>query len=409
MRLACSFLVCLGLAVQAAAGTRQQAQPAPTGSVPLVLAGATVIDLTDWGHSAKDLQNAVVIIQDGRIVDVGPRALITIPANARVIDCTGKFLIPGLVDGFAGINSQGQANANLYMGVTTVVASGDDRRGVIDFAASPSPHLYLLDSVGTTDNWSLLIKKPEWAAKLKEGLHPTELSPEDTAKQLTETAHLGTRVVWLGHNLTAANTQLIVTRAHQLGLVTYGEFVSTPYTVGIEAGVDVLLHMSRYELGLIPDEPQRPQGRSGGSGGERGVRLFNGCRRWTRTFAPVRRPGLRWCADADIQHLLSATAGSTATRQEPAAALLILRGCFLRRTRRPERWFIRSAWSSRHSAGVDTTLDGRQPAQEVRPEAMGLWRINQAIYAAHPHYLAASGAPVFGSMPIRCTRSWSCW
>jgi hypothetical protein len=44
--------------------------------------------------------------------------------------------------------------------------------------------------------------------------------------------------VLLGHNITAANAQLIVARAHQLGLVTYGEFVATPYQVGIEAGVD---------------------------------------------------------------------------------------------------------------------------------------------------------------------------
>jgi adenine deaminase len=31
--------------------------------------------------------------------------------------------------------------------------------------------------------------------------------------------------------------------------------------------------------------------------------------------------------------------------------------------------------------------------------AMRLWRINQTIFAAYPHYLAASGAPVFGTMP----------
>ena len=31
--------------------------------------------------------------------------------------------------------------------------------------------------------------------------------------------------------------------------------------------------------------------------------------------------------------------------------------------------------------------------------AMRLWRINQTIFSAYPHYLAATGAPVFGSMP----------
>ena len=221
---------------------------------PLVLAGGTVVDVTDWGRSAKDIADAVVILRDGRITDVGTRFEVPIPKGARVIDCTGKFIIPGLIDGFAGMNSQGQASADLYMGVTTVVASGDDRRGLIDFNADPSPHLYLLDSIGSTDDWSLLAKDPEWAARLKEGAHPVELSPEDSALQIAATAKLGTRVLWLGHNLTAANVQWIIARAHTMGLVTYGEFVSTPYQVGIEAGVDSLLHMSRYELGIIPDE-----------------------------------------------------------------------------------------------------------------------------------------------------------
>ena len=118
------------------------------------------------------------------------------------------------------------------MGVTTVVARATTARGFIDFSRHPSPHLYLLDSIGTTDDWSLLARRPEWAAKLKEGAHPAELSPEDTARQMNDTARLGTRVLWLGRNLTAANTQWIIAHAHQLGLVTYGEFVSTPYTRG---------------------------------------------------------------------------------------------------------------------------------------------------------------------------------
>ena len=93
--------------------------------VPLVLTGGTVVDVTDWGHSARDLQDAVVIVRDGQHHRRGPGRTITIPKGARVIDCTGKFIIPGLVDGYAGMNSQGQANANLYMGVTTVVARND--------------------------------------------------------------------------------------------------------------------------------------------------------------------------------------------------------------------------------------------------------------------------------------------
>ena len=249
------LLLSAGIPVLSQNASQVAPKPAPP---PLVLLGGTIIDVTDWGRSALDQQNSIVIIQNGKITDVGSRFLMPVPKGAQVIDCTGKFIIPGLIDGFTGMNSQGQASADLYMGVTTIVASGDDRRGHIDFSANPSPHVYLLDSVGTTDNWSLLMGHDKWTEKLHEGAHPVELSPEDTASQINATAHLGTRVLWLGWNITAANAQWIITRAHQLGMVTYGEFISTPYTVGIDSGVDALLHMSRYELGVIPDELQRP-------------------------------------------------------------------------------------------------------------------------------------------------------
>ena len=225
---------------------------------PLVLSGGTVIDLGNWGRSASDLHDSVVIIRDGKITDIGPRTTIVIPKGARILDCTGKYIIPGLIDGFAGMAGQDEANANLYMGVTTVVASSDDRRGHVDLHANPSPHIYLLDSIGIADDWSLLAADPAWKDKLREVPHPVELSPQDTLRQLNDTAKLGTRVLWLGPNLTAANTQWIVTRAHQMGMITYGEFASTPYRVGIEAGIDALLHMGHYELGVIPDELQRP-------------------------------------------------------------------------------------------------------------------------------------------------------
>jgi hypothetical protein len=399
-------LAFLGLALPAAAGTRPQAPaqnpPAAPASVPLVLAGGTLIDLTAWGHSAKDLQNAVVIVQDGRITDVGPAASIPIPPNARVIDCTGKFLIPGLVDGFAGMSSQGQANANLYMGVTTVVASGDERRGAIDLTANPSPHLYLLDSVGSTDNWSLLIKHPEWATKLKEGSRLAELTPDDTAKQINETAQLGTRVLWLGHNLTAANTQWIITRAHQLGLVTYGEFVSTPYSVGIEAGVDALLHMSRYELGLTPDELQRPlvddpEGNAATTAYDYSERL------------PPTDPHIRTYAKFIAAHhaALMPTFSLYYLRlpdhrnlwKEPAAALLDPAAMFSPPDRKTgEMVYPLSTWT-RHLPGSTQRYLEESQHKKYDLEASRLWRINQAIFTAYPHYLAASGAPVFGTMP----------
>ncbi|HET7104030.1 MAG TPA: amidohydrolase family protein [Terracidiphilus sp.] len=380
-----------------------QAPTAPAEPAPaLVLAGGTVIDVTNWGRSAKDLKDAVIVVREGRITEVGSRSEIPIPRDARVIDCTGKFIIPGLVDGYAGMSTQSQSNADLYMGVTTVVTRSDSRHGHVDFNANPRPHLYLIDSIGTTDNWSLLIGHGEWTSRLKEGAHPAELSPEDTARQLIETAHLGTRVLWLGPDLTAANTQWIISRAHQMGLVTYGEFISTPYRVGIQAGVDALIHMGRYELGLIPDELQRPLVDD----------PYGSTRNADYDYAqhlPPTDPHIRDYARFIASHhaalmptfstYYSRLPGHRNLWREPAASLL--NPVNLYRPTNPatgELNYSVSNWA-RHLPGMAQRWMTESQRKKDDQAALRLWNINAAIFAAQPHYLAASGAPVTGSMP----------
>jgi hypothetical protein len=386
----------------ASAQAPPQPVPTPPVSIPLVLAGGTVIDVTDWGRSAKDLQDAIVIIQDGRITDVGPRAAVPIPAGAQVIDCTGKYLIPGLVDGFAGMNSQEQANADLYMGVTTVAAVSDEARGAVDFAANPKPHLYPLDSVGSTDNWSLLAKRPEWADKLKESVRPVELSPEDTSRQIDDTVRLGTRVLWLGPDITAANSQWIIARAHQLGLTTYGEFVATPYRVAVEAGVDALPHMGHYELGLIPDELQLPL--VDDPYGNAAITAYDYSQRLPPTDPHVRNYA-RFIA---MHHAaLMPTFSMYYLRlpehrnlwKEPAAALLDPAKLSNPPDRKTgEMDYPLPGWSRHAPGSVQRWLEEGQ-RKKADLEAMRFWRINQTIFSAFPHYLAGSGAPAMGTMP----------
>ena len=61
--------------------------------LPLVLLGGTIIDVTDWGRSAIDQQNSIVIVQNGKITDVGSRLLITIPKGAQRYRLHGKVLV----------------------------------------------------------------------------------------------------------------------------------------------------------------------------------------------------------------------------------------------------------------------------------------------------------------------------
>jgi hypothetical protein len=391
-------IFCLAIRLMAA----QPQMPAPASPPPLVLAGGTVVDVTGWGDSARDLTNAVVIIREGRITDVGPASVLQIPKGARVIDCTGRYIIPGLVDGFAGMSSQAEANANLYMGVTTVIARADNERGYIDIAASPSPHLYLIDSIGTTDNWSLLAHNPEWIAKLREGTRPVELNPDDTARQLVDTAHLGTRVVLLSADVTAANAQLIIARAHDLHLMTYGEFVSTPYRVGIEAGVDALVQMGHYELGAIPDELQKPL--VDDPFGPSALTAFDYSERIPPTDARLR--SYAHFVAAHHAALLPTFSlyyvelpGHRNLWTEPAAALLSPNRMF--RPTDPatgEMMYPLTGWS-RHLPGPGQRWMEADLQKKADQAAIRLWRINGTMFAAFPHYLAGSGADALGTMP----------
>jgi predicted amidohydrolase YtcJ len=60
----------------------------------LVLTHTTVIDCT----GAAPKPNSTVVISGSQITAVGPTDSVSIPAGARIVDGSGKFLIPGLWD-----------------------------------------------------------------------------------------------------------------------------------------------------------------------------------------------------------------------------------------------------------------------------------------------------------------------
>ena len=97
----------------------------PTGTVALTGARVVTMSRADGGI----VDDATVLIRGDRIVAVGPRASVAIPAGATTVDVAGKTIIPGLVDAHAH-GPQGDdelvpeqnwnAMANLAFGTTTV-------------------------------------------------------------------------------------------------------------------------------------------------------------------------------------------------------------------------------------------------------------------------------------------------
>ena len=71
--------------------------------------GATIH--TAAGHS---YQPGTLVIQDGKILDVGPADTVAVPDDAERIDVSGKVIIPGLVDSHShlGVYSRPEVSAN---------------------------------------------------------------------------------------------------------------------------------------------------------------------------------------------------------------------------------------------------------------------------------------------------------
>jgi imidazolonepropionase-like amidohydrolase len=144
-------------ALSTASAAVAQAPPTRWGpdSTTQVLVHARIFD----GTGTAVRSDMVVVVRDARIADVFPAGTRTPPSDARVIDVSGRWIIPGLIDGHVHLatepdgedsreRARGRLRSALYGGVTTVRDMAGDTRRLADLArdalvgASESPHIY---------------------------------------------------------------------------------------------------------------------------------------------------------------------------------------------------------------------------------------------------------------------------
>lgn len=104
-----------------------------------VLKNFTLID----GNGGPPVRGAALVIVDGRIQSLGPAARIKTPAGAQVVDLTGKYVMPGIIDlhghlgnvidltqdrkFFTRANVEKDLKTYASYGVTTVASMGTDQ------------------------------------------------------------------------------------------------------------------------------------------------------------------------------------------------------------------------------------------------------------------------------------------
>ena len=90
-RLLWILVASLALAAAPAATDSEQGSPAATR---LALVGGMLLD----GHDAPPIHHAAILIEGDRIVRAGPSRDVTIPAGTRIIDTSGRTMMPGMIE-----------------------------------------------------------------------------------------------------------------------------------------------------------------------------------------------------------------------------------------------------------------------------------------------------------------------
>ena len=69
----------------------------------IVIQGATLIN----GTGSSSIRNSAIVIDGGRIRDIGPRNEVRVPGGAQTVDARGKWVIPGLIDAHVHFSQSG--------------------------------------------------------------------------------------------------------------------------------------------------------------------------------------------------------------------------------------------------------------------------------------------------------------
>ncbi len=212
----------------------------------VVLMHAKVVDGT--GGPSKSDQTVIII--KGRIAEMGNSANTRVPVAAKIIDCTGKTIIPGMImmhEHLFYAETDGQyyfgqempiSFPQLYLagGVTTMRTAG---------SIEPQTDLNLKEWIkqGRMAGPDMDVTGPyieRSGFPVPEMLHIRK--PEDAANIVNFWAGFGCTSFKVYMDITREDLTATVQAAHKLGLKVTGHLCSVTYQEAAEAGIDNLEH-----------------------------------------------------------------------------------------------------------------------------------------------------------------------
>lgn len=255
--------LCLTLPLLLAGGARTQSGPAlsqearefvSVGDGTVALTHVRVID----GTGAPPAADQTVVISGGKIRWVGPAAAARIPEGARVLDLTGRSVIPGLVlmhehmfyptGRLALFNEMGWSFPRLYLacGVTSLRTAGSvepytdlNLKRLIDTGRIPGPRMHVtgpyLDGRGSFATQFHVLT-----------------GPADARRMVAQWADEGVTSFKAYMYITGAELGAAVEEAHRRGLKVTGHLCAVGFREAAALGIDNLEHGIVVDTEFLP-------------------------------------------------------------------------------------------------------------------------------------------------------------
>ena len=231
----------------AACTTRPAA--APIAPPALAITNVTLVDVS--GGPSRPRQT--VVVSGNRITAVGPSSATPVPRGARVVDGTGKHIIPGLWDMHSHVVGFGPTALDLYLahGVTGLRDMGAERfvhakalRDSIAAGQRPGPRMRIASPVVENQKWLAWTKQMSAQAGTPWRLYERfgAASPADAARWVDSVVALGADHIKVRNWPDTSISRVLMARARERG-IQVASHANEPFP---RTGV------SSYEHGIWP-------------------------------------------------------------------------------------------------------------------------------------------------------------
>ncbi len=178
--------------------------------------------------SERVLERHTVLVEDERIMEVGPSTDVTIPANATVINGEGKYLMPGLAEMHGHIPPPSQPMSAIEETLFLYAANGITTvRGMLGYPGQ----LDLKARANAGEIWSptLYLAGPSFNGS-------TVSTPEQAVQRVQQQVDEGWDLLKIHPGLSVPQYDAMAETAHELG-ITFGGHV--PAAVGLDHALDM--------------------------------------------------------------------------------------------------------------------------------------------------------------------------